>query len=56
MFRGSAISSPLVNKPLDATCAKMLNFSQNTASGMFAESQELGYASMPCLLLLYVTR
>ena len=31
----------------EAPCAKELNFSQNTAGGMFAESQELGCGFMP---------
>ena len=44
LFQAAAgVSSPQV-RSIDPTCAKMLSFSQNTAGGMFAESQELGCA------------
>jgi hypothetical protein len=43
LFRETGINSPHPGKSLDTSCAKTLNFSQNTVGGsFFAESQELG--------------
>lgn len=45
MFKETGINSPHPCKNVDNSCAKMLNFSQTTVGGgLFAESQELGYA------------
>ena len=44
LFKETGINSPHPGKGVDTSCAKTLNFSQNTVGGFFAESQELGCA------------
>lgn len=46
LFRETGINSPHPGKCVDTSCAKTLNFSQNTVGGFYAESQELGYAML----------